>query len=115
MGKIKNRVALPIENGMLCSHFGHCQSFLVYDIENAEILSEELHVPPPHEPGVLPSWLAEMGVTDIIAGGMGQRAIALFNEQKINVFIGVQIKDPEQLVKDYILGQLETTDNTCDH
>ncbi|MCK7542001.1 MAG: hypothetical protein MZV63_69485 [Marinilabiliales bacterium] len=35
--------------------------------------------PRPHEPGLLPGWLAEKGVTDVIAGGMGQRAIGLFN------------------------------------
>lgn len=34
----------------------------------------------PHEPGFLPVWLALQGVTHIIAGGMGQRAISLFNQ-----------------------------------
>jgi hypothetical protein len=35
---------------------------------------------PPHEPGVLPSWLHELGADVIIAGGMGQCASSLFND-----------------------------------
>jgi len=81
---MKKRIAIPLENGILCSHFGHCQQFAIIDTENKSISGETLVTPPPHEPGLLPGWLAEKGVTDVIAGGMGQRAIDLFNNQKIN-------------------------------
>jgi len=70
---------------------------------------------PPHEPGLYPKWLADMGVTDVIAGGMGQKAIVLFSQNKINVFVGVPVKSPKELVLDYINGILETSDNCCDH
>ena len=79
------KIAIPLENGQLCSHFGHCQQFALINVDNNTIVSEELITPPPHEPGLLPGWLAQRGVTDIIAGGMGQRAISLFNEQNIKV------------------------------
>ena len=39
-------------------------------------------MPPEHRPGVYPRWVAALGVTDVIAGGIGQRAIDLFNEQE---------------------------------
>jgi len=71
--------------------------------------------PPPHEPGILPGWLAEKGVTDIIAGGIGQRAIGLFNQNKINVFVGAQIKDPSELANDLINNTLVAGANYCDH
>lgn len=109
------RIALPVINGVLSGHFGHCNEFFIYDVDNYNITNEIVIVSPPHEPGMLPAWLAKRGVTDIIAGGMGQRAICLFNQNKINVFIGVPIKPPKELVADYIEGTLETSDNTCEH
>jgi len=55
------------------------------------------------------------GVTDVIAGGMGQRAIGLFNQQKINVFVGAPIKSPKELASDLLTDSLETGANYCDH
>lgn len=109
------KVAIPLENGQLCAHFGHCQQFALIKVEENKVVSEDYITPPPHEPGLLPGWLAEFGVTDIIAGGMGQRAINLFNEQNIKVNIGVQAKKPKELVIDWIGNTLITGVNACDH
>ena len=112
---MKKRIAIPLENGILCSHFGHCQQFAIIDSENNTISNETLITPPPHEPGLLPAWLAEKGVTDVIAGGMGQRAIDLFNQQKINVFVGAQIKSHKELANDLLNNSLAAGANYCDH
>jgi len=109
------KVAIPLENGRLCSHFGHCQQFAIIDTENDSISDETLVTPPPHEPGILPAWLAEKGVTDVIAGGMGQRAIDLFNHQKINVFVGAPQKSSRELATDLINDSLAAGANYCDH
>ncbi len=109
------RIAIPLENGRLCSHFGHCEQFAIIDVENETITSEELVTPPPHEPGLLPAWLAQKSVTDVIAGGMGQRALDLFAAQQINVNVGVQPKSPADLVKEWIDKTLKTGANVCDH
>ncbi len=45
-------------------------------------------VPPPHEPGLLPTWLQEQGADIIIAGGMGSRAQELFLGKGIHVVTG---------------------------
>jgi len=112
---MKKRIAIPLENGILCSHFGHCQQFAIIDTENKSISGETLVTPPPHEPGLLPAWLSEKGVTDVIAGGMGQRAIDLFNQQKINVFVGAQVKSYKELADDLINNSLAAGANYCDH
>jgi predicted Fe-Mo cluster-binding NifX family protein len=112
---MKKRIAVPLENGILCAHFGHCQQFAIIETEHGNITGETLVTPPPHEPGLLPGWLAEKGVTDVIAGGMGQRAISLFNYQKINVFVGAPIKNPADLANDLINDTLEAGANYCDH
>jgi predicted Fe-Mo cluster-binding NifX family protein len=109
------RIAIPLENGILCAHFGHCQQFAVIDAESNNIIKEVLLTPPPHEPGLLPAWLAEKGVTDVIAGGMGQRAINLFNQQNINVFVGAPAKSHKELAQDLINDNLAAGANYCDH
>ena len=112
---MKKRIAIPLEDGVLCSHFGHCQQFAIIEAENNNIISQNFITPPPHEPGLLPGWLAEKGVTDVIAGGMGQRAINLFNRQNINVFVGAQIKNHTELASDLINNRLAAGANYCDH
>lgn len=68
-----------------------------------------------HQPEFLPPWLAEKGVSVVIAGGMGSRAQAIFHENRIEVIVGVLGDDPEKIVLDYIKGELATGDNICDH
>jgi len=112
---MKSKFAIPLENGVLCSHFGHCQQFAIIDVVENVITAEKLITPPPHEPGLLPAWLAEQGVTEIIAGGIGQRAITLFQASNIKVNMGAQPKSPKDLVSDWISSSLITGANACDH
>ncbi len=109
------KIAVPVINGILCKHFGHCQEFHIFDVNNSQISNSEAKTPPPHAPGVIPNWLGEQGVTDVIAGGMGQRAIDIFNRQGVNVFVGAPDKASETVVKDFLSGNLETQANMCDH
>jgi predicted Fe-Mo cluster-binding NifX family protein len=111
------RYAVPVSNGKVAVHFGHCQHFALFDVDEAKgvILNKESIPSPGHEPGLLPIWLAEQGVSVVIAGGMGSRAQALFRENRIEVIIGTLNDDPEKAVLDYIRGILATGDNICDH
>ncbi len=109
------RIAIPTVNGHLSAHFGHSQEFHVFEVEGSEILKKESHTPPPHAPGIIPKWVGELKANDVIAGGMGQRAIDLFNMQGINVHVGAPILPSEELVKAFINGELKTQANMCDH
>jgi len=111
------KIAIPVAEGKLCMHFGHCERFALIDVDETSktILKREDIVPPPHEPGLLPPWLAERGATTIIAGGMGQRAQGLFAEQGIQVVVGAPADSPETIVGHYLAGTLQTGSNTCDH
>jgi len=112
---MNKRIAIPLENGVLCAHFGHCQQFAIVDVINNTIDSVKEITPPEHQPGLYPRWIAQHGVTDVIAGGMGQQAIHLFNQQKINVFVGAPIKDPKALTLDFLSDKLTLNANYCDH
>jgi len=111
------KIAVPLAEGKLSMHFGHCESFALLDVDPAakRILGREDLDAPPHQPGLLPPWLAERGATMIIAGGMGQRAQALFAEHGIEVLVGAPAETPEMLVEGYLTGTLVTGSNVCDH
>ena len=111
------RYAIPVSGGALDPHFGHCQEFAFVDADEAkkEILKKEIIPSPGHEPGVLPGWCAQQGAKIIIAGGMGGRAVDLFQQSGIEVILGAPSESPEQVVLDYINGVLATGDNACDH
>ena len=111
------KIAIPMTNGKISSHFGHCEQFAIIDadVENKAITNSELLTPPPHEPGLLPRWLAEMSVELVIAGGMGQRAQQLFTENNIDVIVGAADNTPQELVEMYLRNELVSGHNICDH
>ncbi len=111
------RIAIPLANGQLSTHFGHCERFALVDVDPTEkkILRREDVDAPPHEPGLLPRWLAERGASVIIAGGMGQRAQGLFSERGIQVVVGAPADTPERVVTGYLAGTLQVGENVCDH
>ena len=111
------KIAIPIVDGQLCMHFGHCAHFALVDVDEAKkkIVSQQLVEPPPHEPGVLPKWLYEQGVNVILAGGMGSRAQQLFAQHGVEVVVGVPSDTPETLVRAWMAGTLASGENVCDH
>lgn len=113
MGKIV--FAIPVSGGKLCAHFGHCDQFALIEAIDGEIKGRSLHTPPPHEPGVLPKWLREMGANVVIAGGMGAQAQDLFNQNGIKVITGAPTDSPEALTQQYLSSSLITGENVCEH
>lgn len=111
------RIAVPIVAGKVSSHFGRCDEFALVDAESETraVLETRYLKPPAHEPGVFPKWLADNGADVIIAGGMGRRAQALFEENGISVVSGAPADDLDDTVQRYLEGTLETGDGDCGH
>ena len=111
------KYAVPLVGGKLSEHFGHCEEFAFFDIDETtgKILQRDIVAAPKHEPGVFPVWLAEQEISIIIAAGMGSRAQALFSENNIEVITNVLSEDPEKAVLDYLNGTLTTGNDICDH
>ncbi len=113
---MKKKIAIPVDMfGVLDAHFGHCKMFQVITVEGNQVVSAEKLVAPPHEPGLLPKFMAENGVTDILAGGLGQKAIQLLHKNSINVFVGAPQLKADELVEAFLKDDLEYTANYCDH
>jgi len=106
---------IPVSDGKLSSHFGHCEQFAFIETQNGKITETQMRIPPAHEPGVLPRWLYEQGADVAIVGGMGERAQELLRERGIEVIIGAPMDSPESLVNQYFTDTLITGDNVCDH
>jgi len=111
------RIAIPVTEGRLSAHFGHCAQFALIDVkpDQKTIHKTQMMAAPAHEPGLLPRWLAEQGAEMIIAGGMGGRAQGLFQQQNISVVVGAPSEAPDAIVAAYLDGTLETGTNACDH
>jgi Mrp family chromosome partitioning ATPase/predicted Fe-Mo cluster-binding NifX family protein len=111
------RLAVPIAEGRLSTHFGHCERFALVDVdtEAKHVLKKEMISAPDHQPGLLPRWLAERGADVVIAGGMGRRAQDLFAEQSIEVVVGAPSESLERIVAQYLRGTLKIGENVCDH
>jgi len=109
------KFAIPTLNNQLAKHFGHCESFAFVIIEDDKVINEEFITPPVHQPGVYPRFLADHGIDVMIAGGMGQSALDLFEQNNIKVHMGVKEGSPRMLVEDYLEHSLHTGVNLCDH
>lgn len=111
------KIAVPVAQGVLSSHFGHCEVFslFVVDPTTQTIVETQTVTPPPHEPGVLPQWLGDMEVNLVLAGGMGPQAQNLLAEKGVKVIVGCPALAPEVVVKQYLESSLSTSDNSCDH
>ncbi|MBI9071191.1 MAG: NifB/NifX family molybdenum-iron cluster-binding protein [Melioribacteraceae bacterium] len=112
---MKKVFAIPTQHDKLCAHFGHCEKFTIVETEENKVTEKKFLAPPMHEPGAYPKFLAEHGVHVIIAGGMGQKAQSLFSENNIEVVFGVDAAEPTALVEKYLLNDLESGNNKCDH
>jgi predicted Fe-Mo cluster-binding NifX family protein len=108
----KMKIAVASDNGMVTGHFGHCESFVICDTVDNQIVKSEVIPNPGHRPGFLPNFLNDMGVNVIISGGMGGGAVDIFNEKNIEVIVGATGK-AEDSANSYLNGQLQSTGSVC--
>lgn len=106
------RVSIASEGNNVSGHFGHCEGFKVYDIQDKKIVRESFVENPGHKPGFLPQFLNDIGAGIIIAGGMGERAQQLFNENNIDVIVGARGECGE-VIKCYLDGGLLSSGSVC--
>lgn len=106
------KIAVASENKMVTEHFGHCEEFIIFNIENNKIVNSEAIANPGHKPGFLPNFLADHGVNIIISGGMGGGAVEIFNERNVEVIVGAK-GDAKTAVEAYLKGSLKSTGSIC--
>lgn len=85
------KIAIPTRAGLVDEHFGHCESFTIYCLDAAKaVTGSESFTPPPAcgcKSNLIPT-LVDMGVSLLIAGNMGQGAVANLDRAGIKVVRG---------------------------
>ena len=100
---MKKKIAIAADGDVISQHFGHCEGFFIFDIADGNVAQRSFLANPGHKPGLLPRLLHEARVQVVIAGGMGQGAIDLFNEAQIDETTG------ERRVIDILLAGTQAT------
>ncbi len=110
------RIAIPLSGGSFAAHFGGCDEFVLIDVEKEfnQILGSSSYPAPEHTPGAFPMWLAKMNVNLIICGGVGHKAKLLFKKNNIDLMMCDTYLEPQEIVKKYLEGTLQTVDRSCD-
>lgn len=106
------KIAIASEEKYVSGHFGHCEGFTIYEIEDKKVVNKKFTPNPGHRPGYLPVFLKELDVDIIIAGGMGETAQQLFSENEIEVVVGAQGLC-DDIVQKYLDEELKSTGSIC--
>ncbi len=108
------RVAITSDGNAVYPHFGYCPMFTIVEIEDGKASHRITLENPGHVPGFLPKYLQDKGVNLVVTGGMGQKAIRLFDQAGVEVIVGVS-GSIDQVVEDLINGTLEGGESSCGH
>lgn len=106
------RIAISTDGDFVSAHFGRCPFFTIVEVEDGKVKSKSRIENPGHEPGFLPEFLRKKGVEYIIAGGMGQRASALFADAGIKTILGITGKI-DDVIDQFLKGTLEGGESLC--
>ncbi len=109
------KIAVPTRGERIDSHFGHCEVFTVFSVnENKEITEVDL-VPSPNGCGCksdIASVLRTEGVELMIAGNMGDGAVNTLKKQNIEVVRGCY-GNAKVIVESYLKGEIDDSGESC--
>jgi len=109
------KIALPTNGQQIDEHFGHCQGFTIFDVDDEQnILSEETLTPPPGcgcKSNIVPQ-LAGMGVSVMLAGNMGDGAVHVLGSNGIKVVRGCT-GDVREVTEAWLAGKIADTGIGC--
>ena len=109
------KIAVTYENNEVFQHFGRCENFKVFEIENNEIKNAQVMNSNGAGHGALAGFLANLGVEVLICGGIGAGARNALASVNIQVFPGA-MGDVDAQVNAFIHGNLDFDPNTeCHH
>lgn len=108
------KIAVPTRNNFVDEHFGHCEYYTVYSIENGKVDSKQI-LESPVGCGCkssIASVLREMNVTTMLAGNMGAGAQNVLGMQGIKVIRGCS-GNIDEVVNQFLTGQLTDSGVSC--
>ena len=109
------RIAVTYENGQVFQHFGHCENFKIYEVEDNQVKSSEVVSAVGSRHGALAGFLQGHHVQTLICGGIGGGARTALANINIELYPGVS-GDADASVEALLKGELEyNPDTMCSH
>lgn len=108
------RIAVPYKEGQIFQHFGHTETFKIYDIEDNRTAAAQVVKAVGSGHDALAGFLAEKKVEVLICGGIGEGAQNALDDAGIQVIAG-QTGDADAAVEGYLRGELVNSGVNCDH
>jgi len=108
------KVALATNEQGTLDHFGHCDRFMIYEINDSLISDETTVKNPEHQRGFLPKFLYDLGVTHVIAQNLGAMALKIMDGLKMEVIYGIEGLASD-VIHQFIAGTLESSKESCKH
>lgn len=109
------KIAVPTKGNVVDDHFGHCEAFTVFGIdENKKIISTEI-IPSLQGCGCksnIAAVLQQKGVNVMLAGNMGGGAVNVLKYHGIEVFRGCN-GEVRQIAESFLQGKIGDSGQTC--
>jgi predicted Fe-Mo cluster-binding NifX family protein len=95
-------------SSIVSPHFGRCPYYILVDLEGQEV-QQVTAVPNPyyeqHQPGQVPGFIRSQGADVMITGGMGRRALGLFEQYRVEAVTGAY-GTVQRALEGYLGGEL---------
>lgn len=104
------KIAIPSKDNFVDDHFGHCQYYTIFTINEDRQIDSKAILPSPAGCGCksnIASILSDMGVTVLLAGNMGEGAVNKLAEAGLSVYRGYK-GQVENVLDLYLNGDLGT-------
>ncbi|MBO5811278.1 MAG: NifB/NifX family molybdenum-iron cluster-binding protein [Bacteroidales bacterium] len=108
------KIAVPTRGERVDDHFGHCDHYTIFTIEDNNITNRETMASPQGcgcKSGIAAD-LQELGVVMMLAGNMGEGAKNKLNAHNIDVIRGCS-GNVDELVKSYLEGKIVDSGMGC--
>lgn len=107
------KIAISTDSGRVSGHFGRCPEFTLAEIEGGEVKDVRKIENPGHRPGYIPKFLNEKKVDWLITGGIGRKAVSMFDDFGVKVITGLDGEDTEKVIEQVVKGEIESEGNPC--
>ncbi|HPZ07095.1 MAG TPA: NifB/NifX family molybdenum-iron cluster-binding protein [Candidatus Eremiobacteraeota bacterium] len=109
------RLAVATDGGYVSQHFGQCSEYTIVDIQDKKIVERRLFKSTGHQGGAcsIPHTLHGEKVDCVITGGMGQKAMMIFDQYGIKTFLGIS-GSVDEVIEKFINETLVSGESTCD-
>lgn len=109
------KIALPSRQNLIDDHFGHCEYYTIFTIDDKKEIVAQENLAAPAGCGCksnIAQTLSEMGVEVMLAGNMGEGAVNVLKNAGIEVLRGCS-GDVKETALNWLNGSLLDSGDSC--